>query len=106
MRILLINPPCRTPSMIPLGLGYVASVLRKSGHDITLKDYNVEKKDFIQIGDDLDRAEYDVLGIGGLTTTYGFVKKVSDISKRLRPKAPVIAGNMVSTAYPELLLSN
>jgi len=41
-----------------------------------------------------------------LTTTYGFVKKVSDISKRLRPKAPVIAGNMVSTAYPELLLSN
>jgi len=94
------------PALIPLGLGYIASVLRECGHNIHLLDLNVEKKTFPELEKELDRSGYDIIGIGGLTTTYTFVKNFSFLAKKVKPKAKIIAGNMVSTAHPELLLRN
>lgn len=106
MNILLINPPCRTPALIPLGLGYIASILRQMGHSVSLIDLNVENKSFDVIERELVSLDCEVIGIGGLTTTYNFVKRFSIFIKKVKPKARIIAGNMVSTATPELLLRN
>ena len=40
MNILLINPLCRLPYRVPLGLGYVASVIRQEGHNVRILDIN------------------------------------------------------------------
>jgi len=104
VHILLVNPPCRTPSLIPLGLGYVASVLRQEGHNVSLMDFNVSKKPYEAIERELETVDCDAIGIGGLTTTYDFVKKFSNIAKKVKPNVMMIAGNMVSTSSPELLL--
>lgn len=106
MNILLVNPACREPALIPLGLGYIASVLRRQGHNVKIMDLNAENKDLPAIEKELASIEYELIGIGGLTTTYGFVKKFSSISKKVKPEAKIIAGNMVSTAHPALLLQN
>jgi radical SAM superfamily enzyme YgiQ (UPF0313 family) len=106
MNILLVNPPCRIPILIPLGLGYIASTLRQAGHTVSLLDLNVERKSFDEIESLLSSSECDVIGIGGLSTTYSFVKQFSVLAKRVKPQAKLIAGNMVSTANPELLLQN
>ena len=106
MNILLINPLCRMPALIPLGLGYVASVLRQMGHKLFLIDLNVEPKSLSVLERELDTLDYEVIGIGGLSTTYNFVKEFSTLAKKIKPKAKIIAGNMVSTANPELLLQN
>src|SRR3989338_7704924 len=106
MKVLLVNPPCRISVLVPLGLGYIASVLRQEGHEAILLDLNAERKTFDEIENELKNLEYDVIGIGGLTTTYSFVKQFSALAKAVKPDTKIIAGNMVSTAYPELLLRN
>jgi len=106
MKILLVNPPCRVPTVLPLGLGYIASVLRKNGHTVSIMDLNAENRSFPELEKDLGASDCDVIGIGGLTTTYSFIKEFSALAKKVKPKTKVIAGNMVSTAHPELLMEN
>lgn len=106
MNILLVNPPCRIPALIPLGLGYIASVLGERGHRVVLMDLNADRKTFQQIEKSLDKIDCDIIGIGGLSTTYNFVKDFSRLVKKVKPEAKIVAGNMVSTAAPQLLLEN
>lgn len=106
MRILLINPKCRLPTTFPLGLGYIASVLREDGFDVSVLDIN----GFGYSEDEVERvvrdSDFDLAGIGGLSSTYKYVKWLAALIKKYKPNSPIIAGNMVSTAYPELLLAN
>jgi len=106
MKILLINPPCRTPSVLPLGLGYIAGVLRRDGHMVSMLDLNAEKRTLGSLEIEISNADCDVIGIGGLTTTYSFIKEVSAMIRKINPELRIIVGNMVSTSYPELLLKN
>jgi radical SAM superfamily enzyme YgiQ (UPF0313 family) len=104
--ILLVNPPCRVANMFPLGLGYIAGVLRQSGHHVSVMDLNAQGRPFAVIEKELDKLECDIIGIGGLTTTYGFAKRFSALARKLKPDVRIMAGNMVSTAHPGLLLEN
>lgn len=106
MNILLVNPPCRAAVVLPLGLGYIAGVLRNAGHKITMLDLNAKNMEEDAVGKLLEADGYDIIGIGGLTTTYNFVKKFSALAKKASPSSRIIAGNMISTAHPELLLKN
>lgn len=106
MKILLINPPCRRAVEMPLGLAYIASVLRLSGHNINLLDINASGISQDKVVGILKNTDFNVIGIGGLTSTYKYVKWLSSVIKNIKPEIPIIAGNMVSTAIPELLLNN
>lgn len=106
MNILLINPPCRSAYLLPLGLGYIASVLRKEGHSVKILDINALNYSNDKVEQILKELDFDIVGIGGLSTTYKYVKWLADAIKRLRSDVTVVAGNMVSTAHPELLLKN
>ncbi|OGW83041.1 MAG: hypothetical protein A2987_01780 [Omnitrophica bacterium RIFCSPLOWO2_01_FULL_45_10] len=106
MKVLLINPLCRLPFSLPLGLGYIASVLRQNGHDVSMLDINGSGYCDDKVEEMLKSYEFDIVGIGGLTSTYRYVKWLARVIKNLKPGIPIAAGNMVSTAHPELLLAN
>ena len=106
MNIILVNSPCRAPYQIPLGMGYIASTLKSYGHDVRVLDLNAEPRLLLHLEKELERSGCDAIGIGGLSTTYGFVKKFSVLSKKVLPKVKIIAGNMVSTVHFEALLKN
>lgn len=106
MNVLLINPLCRLPYMLPLGLGYIASVLRENGHNVSVLDINGFGYSAKKVEEILKASEFDIVGIGGLSSTYRYVKWLSDAIRRIKPGVPIVAGNMVSTADPELLLKN
>ncbi|MFH1202760.1 MAG: radical SAM protein [Candidatus Omnitrophota bacterium] len=106
MKVLLMNPPCRSPNMIPLGLGYIASVLRNDGHKVEILDINAYQYNDREVEEKIKEAEFDCVGIGGLTTTYKYIKWLTKLIRRLRPKVRIIVGNMVATATPRLLLEN
>lgn len=106
MDILLISPPCRIPDLLPLGLGYIASVLREEGHNVSVLDINGLGYSDEKVEDLINRLKFDIVGIGGLTSTYKYVKWLAKIIKKYKPGIPIIAGNMVSTANPEVLLKN
>lgn len=104
--VLLVNPACRLPFLVPLGLGYVASVLRKDGYNVKVLDINGLGYSAERIEDVIKHTEFDIVGIGGLSSVYKNVKWLANIIKRNRPHVPIIAGNMVATAHPELLLKS
>ena len=53
MRVLLANPDSKVWSsrkQIPLGLGYLAAVLRDNGHQVVIFDSSVEDEPFGDFG--------------------------------------------------------
>lgn len=106
MKVVLINPPCRAPTLMPLGLGYIASVLRQRGHAVILLDLNAAPRPLQELEREIITSHADVIGIGGLTTTYKYVKELASLIRRASPRTPIVAGNMVSTADPRLLLEH
>jgi anaerobic magnesium-protoporphyrin IX monomethyl ester cyclase len=67
MRILLVSPESKTWSSrrhIPLGLGYLAAVLEKEGHQVQLWDGAVEDE---SLPDFLDGQPFDLVGITSAT---------------------------------------
>jgi radical SAM superfamily enzyme YgiQ (UPF0313 family) len=107
MKILLIHPPYeRVPKEIPLGLAYIASFLQHNGHKVDVLDidgYGYGKKKVEEI---ISGSDCDCFGIGGLSSTYRYVKWLASIIKFHHPHKVIIAGNMVATAHPETLLKN
>lgn len=106
MKILLINPPCRLPTNIPLGLGYIASIMRGKGYDVKILDINAFGYSRDQVTQIIKTEDFDIAGIGGLSSTYKYVKWLSKVLKGRNPDCLIVAGNMVASAHPELLLNN
>ena len=74
LKVLLINPLCRRAVEIPLGLGYIASVLMKSGHKVEVLDINALELSQDKVIEAIQNINFDIVGIGGLTSTYKYVK--------------------------------
>jgi len=81
MKILLINPPPyvhsekarfleRAPTKtytMPLGLGYIASVLEKDGHEVSILDAYVKKYSHEEVADFIRDHRPDVIGLSCLS---------------------------------------
>lgn len=108
MKILMINPPIREwakPNCVPLGLGYVAAVLRKDGYAIDMLDingYRYPREEVISI---LDEKGPDLIVTGGLITVYNYLKWLIPELRQRFPEIPVMVGGSVATSIPELALS-
>jgi len=109
MNILLINPPIREnapPSSIPIGLATIASVMLNDGHNVTVLDINAHRYSFDEVLEKLDvNNAYDVIGLGGLITTYKYLKNLIPEVRVRNPKSKIIIGGGVVTESPTLLLS-
>ena len=105
--IVLIFPPIRVwdnPRNFPTGLGLIAARLRNAGYRVKVIDANG-----LRLSDDevlLKIAEYDpaIIGIGGLITTYGWVKRLAARIKQACPETPIILGGSVGTSIIETAL--
>ncbi|KPL00497.1 MAG: hypothetical protein AMJ91_04420 [candidate division Zixibacteria bacterium SM23_73_3] len=105
MRILLINPPAgsiyhflrlKTP---PLGIAYIAAVLREGGHQVKIADLNVEPLDYKT----LPYHEFDVVGISVDTMRYPIALKIAEVAKQ--NKKTVVAGGQHVTFFDSEALS-
>ena len=74
MKVLLINPVIRedrVPVHFPAGLGIIAAVTRAAGHDVSVYDQNALRPTPEEFSAALKSLQsVDVVGIGGLITTY------------------------------------
>ena len=109
LRILLVSPP--TDSAIkktlgvsgpPLGLAYLASVIRREGHEVRIVDSLTEDYTF----DDLRRVmrSYypDAVGITATTSMMPDAYAVAAIAKEINPEIMVIMGGPHVTFVPDL----
>lgn len=108
MKVLLINPPVREwakPNIVPLGLGYIAAVLRQAGHDVTVMDINAYRWDQDAVEKKIAASQFDVVGIGAIVTIYRYVKWLITILKRYHPDKKIIIGGSVGTSIPHVILT-
>ena len=108
MKVLLVLPPtAEKPSYAepPAGLLYVGSALKRAGHAVTVLDiyrHHRSPEELLQLVRD---EQYEVLGFGGITTCYGYVKEASLLIRKNLPTVHLIAGGVLSSTY-ELLLQH
>lgn len=108
MKILLINPPIREwskPNIVPLGLGYIASVLRNDGQQVEILDINGYRWPDGEVEEKIRNAEFDIAGIGAIITVYGKVKWLISLLRKYHPSKVIIVGGSVGTSIPEIILN-
>lgn len=107
MKMLLINPPIREwarPNVFPLGLGYIASVLRGDGFDVEVMDINAHRWSREEVEARIAAASFDVAGIGAIVTVYSYVKWLIEIIKKHHPDKKIVIGGSVGTSIPHIIL--
>lgn len=102
MKIVLVNPKLSGDAggqkVLPLGLAYIAQAIVSAGHKLEIVDYSVG-----EIFND-SHYRYDAVCIGGLISSYKFIKKLAAKIKKRNPNIKIIVGNLVATSIPEIIL--
>ncbi|HYB97252.1 MAG TPA: radical SAM protein [Vicinamibacterales bacterium] len=107
-KVLFINPIVREEDVarhVPYGIALLAAIAMRDGHQVQVYDLNAWR-----LGDDvlqqvLQADRWDVVALGGISTTYGCVKKICTMAKVIAPDALVIVGGGLLTAMPRDIMT-
>ncbi len=109
-RILLVRTdmvsevnPCTTH---PLGIMYIAAVLREQGHEPKLYDLRIEPRGMEGVTETAAEFQPDMVGISSLTVES---EQMNEVARRIReqlPGIPVLVGGPHGTSYPEKVLES
>lgn len=108
MNILIVYPPCResnTP-LPPLGLLYVAQPLIENGHKVKIFDIALEKPNRDEVISRIKSEKFDLMIIGGIITTYSYVKWFTKEIKKIFPDIPIMGGGFVASPIPHVIFKN
>lgn len=114
MKICLINTPYKdiygpiksgVGLYFPIGLGYIASVLLKKGHKVTILDPEAENLNYEEIKSFLKKSSPDIISISCATPNF---MNASNIAKMIKKELnmPVIIGGIHVSALPERTIKN
>lgn len=106
-KILLLHPTYRgrQANYMPFGLLCVAAILEAKGHKVKIVDSHVYKYTPTQALQRIVGMDFDILGIGGISTSYYFWKEfVSLFRQKYVDSIPIMAGGSVASTMPETFL--
>ncbi|MBS3055951.1 MAG: cobalamin-dependent protein [Candidatus Aenigmarchaeota archaeon] len=105
MKVLLVYPRFKYENsgglQEPLGILYIASVLRKSGHDVSFIDLTFEK-DFSKLNK--ETLDVDLIGMSSTTALFGTAKEVLKHMKSINPELKVAIGGPHPTVMTDDVL--
>jgi anaerobic magnesium-protoporphyrin IX monomethyl ester cyclase len=114
MKVLFIAPEIRLddkPFDFPFWAGILAGIVERKGGEVAILDLNAIRMDY---GGDwmplefvkkqLELSQWDLIGIGGLTTQYSRIKKLIPLIKKTCPNAKIISGGGWSTYNPDEII--
>jgi len=105
MKILLMTPINRSYVIMPsIGLGYLASVLRKKQHEVRILHCLKDKFSFDDFSKYINKNKFDVIGIQMFTFDITPVKRHLEIIRRDNPKTITILGGYHPSGDPEGVL--
>ena len=114
MKILLVVPEIRLdskPNHFPFWASILAAIVEQKGGHVGILDLNAlrDNYDSVQvpshiIAKEISSEKWDIIGIGGLTTTYSRIKELSPLIKKYAPDSLFVAGGGWSTYNPTEIL--
>lgn len=102
-KVLIVNPVIRQsdkPRHVPFGLAQLAGIIMRDGHKIQVFDANAWRPSDKQIRSVLRADDWDVIAIGGLVTSYGFIKSFVKKARAELPTCNIVVGGGVITPIP------
>jgi len=115
MKVLFVVPEIRLdgyPTSYPFWAGILASIIIKKHGQVAILDLNALRMNFggrqvpkEVIMKEISSEKWDIIGIGGLTTTYARIKELASIIGTLSPDSLFIGGGGWSTYNPDEILS-
>lgn len=108
MKVLLIIPDNGSYiSTFPLGIAYIASVLRESGHEITIYNQDVYHYSEKHLLNYLNCNHFDVVGTGTCGGYYQYRKmvKIAETINQVETKPIFIVGGHLVTPEPEFFIN-
>lgn len=108
MNILVVYPPCRelTTPKLPLGLLYVAQPLIEDGHIVKFLDIALKKPNREEVISKIKSEKFDLMVIGGIITTYSYIKWLTKEVKKIYPETTILGGGFVATPIPHIIFKN
>jgi len=112
-RVLLINAPyldiygpikLAAGRYFPLGLGYIAAVLKAGGFDVRLIDPEAENISFKDMEGIVREWKPGLLGISSATPNFFNAIKIAGLTKRINSNITVVIGGIHVSALPEYVL--
>ena len=98
-----MHPEIRTtepPLHPPYGILQLAAITDQLGHKIAIMDNNAYRLPIDSIREEIKHDQWDIIGIGGLTTQYRFVKEILPVARDEHPDALIVGGGGFLTAQP------
>lgn len=107
MKILLVRPVTdKMPIIIPnLGLGYLASQLKKNGYEVEILDCSKLGYDFDDYRSFLGKSRFDVIGFQVFTCDYSSARKMIKMTKELLPSVITVAGGPHISGLPKYTMN-
>jgi radical SAM superfamily enzyme YgiQ (UPF0313 family) len=109
MKILLIFAPYSRlkqphPNEFPLGLGYLAAVLRQQGYRAEIADLTVRTPDINQLRNLFRSSRPDVVGVSAMTENYRQALWVARVARKTLKDVKIVMGGVHATfQYSEVL---
>ena len=114
MKVLFIVPEIRldsNPIHAPFWAGILAAIVEQKGGQVGILDLNALRVKYGEsqvpsqiIIDEISSEKWDIIGIGGLTTTYARIKELSPIIRKYASQSLFIGGGGWSTYNPQEIL--
>ncbi len=114
MKVLFIVPEIRldsSPNHFPFWAGILAAIAEQKGGHVGILDLNALRVKYggyqvpsRVISEEVSSEKWDIIGIGGLTTTYGRIKQLAPLIRKNAPDSLFIGGGGWSTYNPTEIL--
>ena len=114
MKVLFIVPEIRLdsgPNHFPFWAGILAALVEKKGGQVGILDLNALRMKYGGrlvpdkiIEEEIRLEKWDLIGIGGLTSTYGRIKQLAPLIRKSSPDSIFIGGGGWATYNPDEIL--
>jgi anaerobic magnesium-protoporphyrin IX monomethyl ester cyclase len=107
-KVLFVNPVVReedAPRHVPYGMALLAAIAERDGHLVQVFDQNAWRQPPEVIRQVFEADDWDVIAMGGITTTYGSVKEMVSLARQARPRALIVLGGGLLTSIPREIMS-
>ena len=111
MKVLFIIPEIRidgNPGHFPFWAGILSAIIEKKGGSVGILDLNALRVDSgtnvvprQKIEQEISSENWDIIGIGGLTSTYARIKELVPLIRKNSPNSLLVGGGGWSTYNPD-----
>ena len=107
-KVLFINPVVREediPRHVPYGIALLAAIAMDKGHLVQIYDANAWRQGEDVLREVLSADDWDVIALGGITTTYSSVTAIVKAAREVHAQAVIVLGGGLLTSLPREILT-